>query len=476
MKKYLLPLIIALSALSVSVSAAFYSVTGLSMLFAGASLAVLIMASSLEVAKLVIASLLYQYWEKLNKILRTYLTIAACILVLITSAGIYGFLSSAYQETATQSEIVDKQIAALESKKKLYEDSRDNILQEKQSLATLRGTLSKGSTTQYTDKNGNLVVRTNNAAIRNIESASKSDEKLSGKIDVVNDSIFSLENQILEVKVNSEATSELGPLKYLSKLTGQPMDKIINWFLLVIIFVFDPLAISLVIAANFAFTQIRPKKESSIEENVDGMRKVVEAYDDLEDEMKEWEEASLTDFHDNIEWDEYGNPSPIIKEEEPKQTGIPVMVDPKTGKLYYEEPEELEHLQDIETIGGLTVPKENGFAKFIDKQENNLDLDGDGEVEEEEIQQVFNQADTNDDGFIDEEEAKIANLDSETAETLNKLNNSVETVIDDVKKYYNLNSEELLVLNNKINEIKRLSIELSNLKNKKDDDNTITYF
>jgi len=257
MKKYLLPLIIALSALSVSISAAFYSVTGLSMLFAGASFAVLIMASSLEVAKLVIASLLYQYWNKLNKILRTYLTVAACVLVLITSAGIYGFLSAAYQSTATKSEIVDKQIAALESKKKLYEDSRDNILQEKQSLATLRGTLSKGSTTQYTDKNGNLVVRTNNSAIRNIESASKSDEKLSGKIDVVNDSIFSLENQILEVKVNSEVTSELGPLKYISNLTGQPMDKIINWFLLVIIFVFDPLAISLVIAANFAFAQIR---------------------------------------------------------------------------------------------------------------------------------------------------------------------------------------------------------------------------
>jgi len=460
MKKYLLPSIIALSALSVSISAAFYSVTGLSMLFAGASIAVLIMASSLEIAKLVIASLLYQYWDKLNKFLRTYLTVAACVLVLITSAGIYGFLSAAYQETATKSEIVDKQIAALESKKKLYEDSRNNILQEKQSLATLRGTLSKGSTTQYTDRNGNLVVRTNNAAIRNIESASKSDEKLSGKIDVVNDSIFSLENQILEVKVNSEATSELGPLKYISNLTGQPMDKIINWFLLVIIFVFDPLAISLVIAANFAFAQIKPKKEISLEENVNGMRKVVEAYDDLDDEIKEWEEASLIDFQDNIEWDEYGNPSPIT-DKEPNdalkqaaekyktQNGVPVMVDPKTGKFFYEEP---------------------------DSEPLNLDLDGDGVIEEEELQQVFDKADTNNDGFIDEEEAKQANLDPETAETLNKLNNSVETVIDDVKKYYNLNTEELSVLNNKINEIKRLSVELSNLKNKNDDDNTITYF
>ena len=442
MKKYLLPLVIALSALSVSASAAFYSVTGLSMLFAGASFAVLIMASSLEVAKLVIASLLYQYWEKLNKILRTYLTIAACVLVLITSAGIYGFLSAAYQETATKSEIVDKQIAALESKKKLYEDNRDNILQEKQSLATLRGTLSKGSTTQYTDRNGNLVVRTNNAAIRNIESASKSDEKLSGKIDIVNDSIFSLENQILEIKVNSEATSELGPLKYLSGLTGQPMDKIINWFLLVIIFVFDPLAISLVIAANFAFAQIRPKKEPSLEENVDGMKKIVEAYDNLEDEIKEWEEASLTDLQDNE----------IVWEEPKKQEGVPVMVDPKTGKFFYEEP---------------------------DQESKNLDLDDDGVIEEEEIQQIFDEADTNNDGVIDENEAKQANLDPETVEKLNQLNESLKKLkLINEKQKYDFDWNELDLVEKEIEKLKKLSFELGSLNNtkKKDDDNTITYF
>jgi len=98
-QRNLFPFLIALSALSVSASAAFYSVSGLSKLFAGASFEVIIMAGSLEVAKLVIASLLYQYWTDLNKILRTYLTIAAIILVLITSMGIYGFLSAAYQES-----------------------------------------------------------------------------------------------------------------------------------------------------------------------------------------------------------------------------------------------------------------------------------------------------------------------------------------------------------------------------------------
>jgi hypothetical protein len=414
MKKYLFPLIITLSALSVSLSAAFYSVTGLSMLFAGASFAVLIMASSLEVAKLVIASLLYQYWNTLNKILRTYLTIATCILILITSAGIYGFLSAAYQTTATKSEIVDKQIASLETKKQLYTDSRNNILKEKQSLSDLRGTLSKGSTTQYTDTNGNLVVRTNNAAIRNIESTSKSDEKLSEKVDVVNDSIFSLENQILEIKTNSETTSELGPLKYISNLTDQPMDKIINWFLLIIIFVFDPLAISLVIAANFAFAQIKPKKLPSIKEEDNEIVK---------------------------------QPKTEKKNKESNQPlGFPIMIDPKTGKFFYEEP---------------------------DPKDKNLDLDGDGVVKEEEIKEVFDQIDTNNDGVIDENEAKQSNLDKKTTNKLNQLHKSLSSL------------EEINNKNNYDFQWKKDSIkeEIANIKkiiinqfNEKDDDNTITYF
>jgi len=92
LKEILFPTMVALSALSVSASAAFYSITGLSKLFAGASFEVIIMASSLEVSKLIIASLLYQYWGELNKVLRFYLTVAATTLVIITSMGIYGFL------------------------------------------------------------------------------------------------------------------------------------------------------------------------------------------------------------------------------------------------------------------------------------------------------------------------------------------------------------------------------------------------
>ena len=117
-KERIFPTLIALSALSVSASAAFYSVSGLSKLFAGASTEVIIMAGSLEVAKLVIASLLYQYWSKLNKLLRIYLTTAATVLILITSVGIYGFLSAAYQQTANKAGNTEIQIQLLETDRK----------------------------------------------------------------------------------------------------------------------------------------------------------------------------------------------------------------------------------------------------------------------------------------------------------------------------------------------------------------------
>lgn len=403
-KERIFPLIIALSALSVSASAAVYSVTGLSMLFAGASTAVIIMAASLEVAKLVIASLLYQYWNKLNKILRVYLTIAAAILILITSAGIYGYLSSAYQKTADQTSIIDSRVASLETKKKLYENTRTGILQEKQSLSELKGTLSKGSTTQFTDRKGNLVVRSNNASIKQIENASKSDEKLSSKLDVANDSIFSLESKILEIKTTAIGESELGPLKFLSKLTGIAMDRIINWYILVIIFVFDPLAIALVIAANFAFSQLHRTP----------------IYKPTEED-EEWLEAELTE-DDNLEW------------EEPKY-------------------------------------KQNIYGETPDAP---LDLDNNGVIEAEELQQVFDKADTNNDNYIDKEEAKTANLDPKTAEKLNQLNQQVEGVVDTFKQYYSLNPEQSGDINSQIDRIKKLSMELGSLKNKKDD--TITIF
>ena len=149
------PFIIASSALSVSASAAFYSISGLSKLFAGAALAVIIMTTSLEVAKLVIASLLYQYRKTIPKLLKYYLTVAAVVLVLITSMGIYGFLSAAYQETAAKAGSIDAQISLIETKRDnvreqlaVYSDEKSSI---NTAVAELRSGLSNNKI-QYKDR------------------------------------------------------------------------------------------------------------------------------------------------------------------------------------------------------------------------------------------------------------------------------------------------------------------------------------
>ena len=250
MKDKLLPYIIALSALFVSSSAVFYSVYGLSQLFAGASKAVIVMASSLEFAKLVVASLLYQYWNEINKLLRLYLTTACIILMLITSGGIYGFLSGAYQSTATKSELMDKYTLMLQTKQNRF---IDQLKSEKELLIYYTEALSNPTMIQYIDKETEQLVTTTSSRQRKLMTNQLNEVK--AKVNALNDSISTYDMKILEKEVSNESARELGPLKYVAKSLGIEMDKVVNYFLLLIVFVFDPLAICLVIAANFAFTR-----------------------------------------------------------------------------------------------------------------------------------------------------------------------------------------------------------------------------
>ena len=283
LKKGILPFLIAFSALSVSASAAFYSVSGLSKLFAGASFEVIIMASSLEVAKLVIASLLYQYWSALNKILRTYLVVAATILVLITSMGIYGFLSAAYQETYSKLSLVENQKGFIQKKIDFYQNDVDRYDTEIKRISSNISTLSnaKASSIQVRDTSvaGGVRSTISTTELRMAQSRITIEEKnrkaAEQKRSIASDSLQTFQLQVLELDNNTEVAGELGPLQYISGLTGTPMDKIINILLLVIIFVFDPLAISLVVAANFAFDKAYPKKQENL-------------YGELEDDFSEW--------------------------------------------------------------------------------------------------------------------------------------------------------------------------------------------
>lgn len=272
MKAKILPILIAISALAVSGSAAFYSVFGLSKLFAGASLQVIIMAGSLEFAKLVVASLLYQYWDTINKMLRAYLAIACFVLMIITSGGIYGFLSGAYQSTATQSELLDKSLAILQQKQVRFEETKQDLKYEKEGLAksisNLRISLSNPVQVQYVDKeSGQLITTTSSSSRRALQdelARTLNDRNdINTKLSAITDSITRTDMSILEKEVDNEDQRELGPLKYLAETTGYDMKQVVNWFLLMIIFVFDPLAIALVVAANMAFAQIRKPEDTA---------------------------------------------------------------------------------------------------------------------------------------------------------------------------------------------------------------------
>ena len=284
MKTKLLPFLIAFSALSVSASAAFYSVFGLSKLFAGASTQVIIMAGSLEFAKLVVASLLYQYWNEINKALKIYLSIAVFILMVITSGGIYGFLSGAYQETATKSEFLDKSLVVLQVKQNRFEDNKNDLMIEKSQLnniiSELRTSLSNPTQVQYVDReSGQLITTTSSSARRalqkELESTITDRNDINLKLEAIQDSIMRLDTDLLNLEMDNEEQRELGPLKYLSDMTNTPMDKVVNWFLLLIVFVFDPLAIALVVTANFAFNTMKSKDEmEELGLNLSGMKRL----------------------------------------------------------------------------------------------------------------------------------------------------------------------------------------------------------
>ena len=325
------PFLIGFSALSVSASAAFYSVSGLSKLFAGASLEVIIMAGSLEFAKLVTASLLYQYWDTINKTLRTYLSIATVILVLITSMGIYGFLSSAYQETYSKLSAVENEKAFIQQKIDFYDADVSRYDDELKRISNNISTLSNARSQQIQVRDTSVVggVRTTistselRAAQARIKTEEQNRKNVQSQREIAADSLRKFQLQVLELDNNTEVAGELGPLQYLSGLTGAPMDKIINILLLIIIFVFDPLAISLVIASNFAFEKAYPKKKyrenlygEKVEEQVEDMRKVVDKYDDLQDEINVWD-STLQDGLEDEPWgdldDEYPLPNEDLK-------------------------------------------------------------------------------------------------------------------------------------------------------------------
>jgi hypothetical protein len=263
------PWLVAISAASISFSAAFYSIFGIGKMFAGASTNVMIMAASLEFAKLVIASFLYRFWNDVNRGLRAYLTVACFVLIMITSAGIYGFLSSAYQETANKVENSDKSTLVITKRKEMLENQLKQAEKQLESKNNRQNILSDMRSRQQSNADNLIAGNKSVAAVRTqMNQLTKESATLDQDIKVLQDTIASktqqisgLETEILGITTNGDLANEVGPLKYISKLTGKTLDQVVNWFIVALMLVFDPLAIALVVAANFVFSYISDKKK-----------------------------------------------------------------------------------------------------------------------------------------------------------------------------------------------------------------------
>lgn len=272
MKEKFLPWFLLFCALGLSATAAYYSVVGLSIVFVGVAIPVIIMGSFLEISKIAIATYLHDKWKQTYGVLKIYMTIALVTLSIITSLGIYGLLSTGFQGNIAKLEISDKQVKNIEVKKKRFEEIKSELTKEKTILdgdiTKLRDGLSNNTTTQTVDrKTGQLVTKANNANRKSFEGQLKEAQvrrdTISKKIDSFNDSITKLDVDILDMQSKEISGSELGTIKYLSEVLGWSIKETANLFILILIFVFDPLAITLVIATNQAFKSVRKKEDEN---------------------------------------------------------------------------------------------------------------------------------------------------------------------------------------------------------------------
>lgn len=251
--------IVGFSALVVAGCAAFFSVQGLATLYAGQFLSVCIMAGGLEFGKLVAASYLHRYWKETNFLLKTYLIIAVISLMIITSLGIFGFLTSAYQESHVKVEMVDLKNQVLENKK-------TSITQEievnKKRIDVLNDI--RISQEQRVKEAGNYKLPREQAYAA-IEKANLELTELQEKNKNYFTEINNIETDLLTLKAEESKSTDIGTLKFVSNLFNMEIQTIVKWFTIIIVLVFDPLAVSLVLAYN-NITERKIKKEEKEEE------------------------------------------------------------------------------------------------------------------------------------------------------------------------------------------------------------------
>lgn len=262
-------------AIALSAIAEYFSIFGSSKLFGGHAISVIVMGIALAVAKLIIAMLLKTEWEQLHKYLRNYLIGALIVLSVWTSVGIYGFLSDGYAATKSKDNYITTQTNLVKKRKEYYEgnvaDCKQNLVSVTKSIEGLRTNLSTDNQTQQVVKGQlitNIVTSSKKGVQEQLNKALLEKNKLDSLVLCYNDSISVLELKIINIEQSSDVASELGSLKYISTVTGVGMDSVVNYLLLMIIFIFDPLALALLWAYYSTQTKKHPDPEPEVQQPI----------------------------------------------------------------------------------------------------------------------------------------------------------------------------------------------------------------
>jgi hypothetical protein len=251
-------ILLGLCSLLIAGCSAFFSVQGIAALYAGQYVAVCIMASVLEVGKLVAASYLHRYWNKTTFILKTYLVISVLALMGITSLGIFGFLMSAYQQSHSKIEMVEIKRETLESKKQSFV-ADINFLEKR--VNTLNEVRLKQE--QRVLESGNYKTP-REQAYASIEKSNQEISEINLKLEENQRNISLIDQDLILLKIEESKSTDIGTLKFVSQLFNKNVETIVKWFTIIIVFVFDPLAVCLVLAYN---NTLRKKENNNVIEN-----------------------------------------------------------------------------------------------------------------------------------------------------------------------------------------------------------------
>ena len=307
--KHFWTLLIVLSALGLAGSAAYFSISGLSKLFGGSALQVIIMASFFEFAKISVTAALHRHWKSMkslgSSILKYLLILMVVIVMGITSSGIYGFLADAYSKTSIELDKMKGQIELVEKKQEQKKSVIDGINETKEMKSNRIKSLIdiRGQQEIRLDSLRNKGWRSSMKSAENSITASNEEiVKLGIEIDtlIAQSNRVSAEIGLMDIEKldlqHSDVATEIGPLKYMSTVLDKPMDSVINWFILALIFVFDPLAVLLIIFASSIYdtndVDSNPKKD------IDALEDYRADIEDEEYEDEEGDEEIIEELED----------------------------------------------------------------------------------------------------------------------------------------------------------------------------------